>query len=426
MNPAEQTQATQVGQRLAADFRPLYEALPPSARSGLGLARYLGIDRGTSTRFVGVFAKPIDPMDVLRQFPGPRGLRQLLDAMRERDFPRAALVAAGSTVERFERLLQDFGGSQTKLVERITATRASNIADDPEAYERLLMERRRGLYESAAEAHGQQADLLVYAHAFQPTAGQTELMDHAILRTAFGYRARPDSPPYAIRSYGRNDGPGTLPTGNPGDLAYHGIDEEPAEVDGVPGVTIFREFTSDPVPLVSPRGIGRQGVLLVDAEQANNAKGIDLAIGQHMLGNWRLPIYDTPPRHDVSIFLAIPCRRLVFETYLHRSMARQCVPTMTLYRTTPGVFADPLSRWYDQLPYPPTLQILSCTQTIPSSRYYPRQPELVSKFFQQLRWPLSEFVGYRVEVEYPYWTGFYCMMFDYAQQKELEKQDGGQ
>jgi hypothetical protein len=59
------------------------------------------------------------------------------------------------------------------------------------------------------------------------------------------------------------------------------------------------------------------------------------------------------------------------------------------------------------------LQLLgSDAQTLPS-RLYPRHGEMVATLFERLGWGMSEYVGYRCEVEYPFWAGFYCMTFDY-------------
>jgi hypothetical protein len=412
LTPDQVAEATQVGQRLVEEFRPLFDRLPQHAHSGLGLARYLGIDRGTSTRFVGVFAKPMDGLGVLEQFPGVRGLRQILEAMSKKNGARGTLAAATAAVDRFERLIHDLGGSQTKLAERIAALRSSTLPDSPEAHERALLERRRQLFEASSAALGSRMDLWTVCQVYRPTPGSATQMDQAMLRGTFGYRARRDAPAYALRSFGRNDGP--VPDSKespPGERAYQAL--EGTEVEGVPQATVFREFSSDPPPLVTNRGQGREAVALIDAERSSEERGLDLAVAHVLLGNWRVPMLDTPPTHDVSVYVGTPCARMVFDVFLHRSMARQCVPSMNLYRTTPAIFSDPSAHWYDKLPYPPALQIYLPDPRSLASRLHGRHPELLGAFFARLGWPMEEFVGYRVEVEYPYWCGFYSMMFDY-------------
>lgn len=415
LTPDQVAEATQVGQRLLAEFRPLFEKLPQHARSGLGLARHLGVDRGTSTRFVGAFAKPVDGLGVLGTFPGVRGLRQILEALAKKQNSKAALAAATAAVDRFERLIHDLGGSQTKVTERLAALRTSALADTPEAHEQALLERRRLLFEASSGALGSRMDVWSVCQVYRPTpgsAGNGTQMDQAMLRGTFGYRARRDAPPYALRSFGRNDGPVSSPQdGLPGDREYQAL--EGTEVAGVPQATVFREFSSDPPPIVTNRGKGKEAVALIDAERLSEERGLDLAVAHVLLGNWRLPHLDTPPTHDVSVYVGTPCARMVFDVFLHRSMAQRCVPSMNLYRTTPAIFSDPSAHWYDKLPYAPALQIYLPEERTLATRLYRRQPELIHAFFKRLGWAMEEFVGYRIEVEYPYWCGFYSMMFDY-------------
>ncbi len=412
LTPDQVAEATQVGQRLLAEFRPLFEKLPQGARSGLGLARHLGVDRGTSTRFVGAFAKPVDGLGVLEQFPGVRGLRQILEALAKKHASRASLAAATAAVDRFERLIHELGGSQTKMMERLAVLRTSALADNPETHERALLDRRRLLFEASSGALGSRMDLWTVCQVYRPTPGSTTQMDQAMLRGTFGYRARRDAPAYALRSFGRNDGPVSAPQdGLPGERAYQAL--EGTEVEGVPQATVFREFSSDPPPIVTNRGKGREAVALIDAERSSEERGLDLAVAHVLLGNWRLPQLDTPPTHDVSVYVGTPCARMVFDVFLHRSMAQRCVPSMNLYRTTPAIFSDPSAHWYDKLPYPPALQIYLPEERSLGTRLHRRHSELLRAFFARLGWSMEEFVGYRIEVEYPYWCGFYSMMFDY-------------
>lgn len=404
----ELAQASQVGERLQGELRGIFERLPPQARSGLGLARFGGIDRGTATRFVAVCGKMGEGLDVLRQSPGVRGLRQILEALGKRGIPRAELAGASAAVERFERLIAEHGGSQAKLCERVAASRARGTPRDPAAHERVLLARRRNLFEAASEAIGQRMDLNVTCHAFRPSPGKAGFMDQAMLRGAFGYRARKDAPTYAIRSYGRNDGAGA----EVGDRAYHALEQRGA--GDVPEETVFRGFSTDPLPLVTARGVGQESLVVVDAERVDEHVGLDVVLGRALLENWRLPALDNPPTHDISTHVSVPCARMVFDVFLHRSMARQCVPTMRLYRTTPGLFHDLAGHWPDLLPHAPSLQIMGPSAHPAGSRMYGRHGELLGEFFERVKWLPEEFVGYRVEVEHPMWCGFYCIMFDYG------------
>lgn len=413
MSAEDLAEAVSVGNRLAAEFRSLFVKLPPTARSGLGLARLLSIDRGTATRLVAICAHEVEGVEVLLRAPGVRGLRQVLSAMQTNGSSRTSLATASAAVDRFERLVQEFGGSRSKLIERLTAARARSVEHDPAAHERLMLEHRKRLFEASAGTIGQRMDLWLICHVFRPTPGSPDLMDHAMLRGAFGYRARRDAPAYAMRSFGRNDGNAQVSGDGPkpGDRAYHALTTGP---DGaIDERSLFRDFSTDPHPLVTSRGDGREALVVVDPERCREDQGVDFVVAQASMGNWRHPRLDDPPRHDVSTHIGVPCRRVVFDVFLHRSMARQSLASPRLYRTTPGVFHDLDAHWPDRLPYPPPLQLMA-EQSPVGSKFYPRHAALLSAFFERMVWPPSDFVGYRLEVEYPLWSGLYCVMFDYA------------
>jgi hypothetical protein len=66
------------------------------------------------------------------------------------------------------------------------------------------------------------------------------------------------------------------------------------------------------------------------------------------------------------------------------------------------------------LPYPPTIQLLGAEPRIAGSMFYPRHAEALAAYFSRVGWNMADFVGYRVEIEYPIWSGYYCNVFDYS------------
>lgn len=407
--------ATNVARRLRAELLILFNALPTSARTGVGLARHLGIDRGTGTRFANVCRKPIAELEVLRQLPGIKGLEQVLDAMAARSYDRAAIDAARVAVAQFESFIQDHGGSQTRLSEKIAAVEAGLDSEDEDAAERRRIEHRRTLFEGAVATLGQRALLRTNIMVFRPTPGSDRKMDQAMLRGIFGYQARPDAPPYVLRTFGRNDDvAGELI----GQVAYTTLDGK--EARGLTGGTVLEEFTSKPVPLVTARGGGRESLLTIDPDRSASGTPQDIVIAHEMIGEWLQPIHDTPPTHEVSSFLRSPSAALILDVFLHRSMAARCLPALKVYQSSPGLFEALSDHWYDQLPHPPRLQLLGADPQNLPSRLHPRHAEITRTFFDRLDWNLADFVGYRCEVEYPLWSGFYCIIFDYAAARDDE------
>ena len=332
--------------------------------------------------------------------------------MAKRGLAKANIAAATSAVDRVERLLHELGGSQTRLASRIAATREHADSASPHRQEQLLRDRRAALFHASAEILGQSMDTWLVAHIFRPSPNKDGLMDQGMLRGVFGYRARRDAPAFALRSFGKNDASVALQGQAPGAKPYQPLD---ARATGeVPEDTVFREFSTDPLPLVTARGTGKDTLVVVDSEHVSETRGVDFVLGHALLDAWGLPALDNPPTHEVSTFISVPCARLVFDTFLHRSMARQCVPRPRLYRTTPGVFNDRSQHWHDMLPYAPTLQLLGAEPRIAGSPFYPRHAELLAAYFERVGWNMADFVGYRIELEYPLWSGYYTNVFDYS------------
>lgn len=405
--------AAKVAQRLRGELLVLFNLLPPPARTGVGLARHLGIDRGTGTRVANVCRKPLPELEILRHLPGIKGLEQVLDAMAAHNYDRASIDAARVAVGQFERLIHDHGGSQTRLSEKIAAAETGLNAEDEDAAERRRIEHRRTLFEGAVATLGQRSLLRTNVMVFRPTPGSDNKMDQAMLRGIFGYQARPDAPPYVLRTFGKNDDVVGTPIG---EVAYTTLDGK--EARGLMGGTVLEDFTSKPIPLVTARGSGRESLLTIDPDRSASGTPQDIAIAHEMIGEWLLPVYDNPPTHEVSSYIRGPSAALILDVFLHRSMAARCLPSLKVYQSSPGIFDSLSDHWYDQLPHPPRLQLLgSDPQNLPS-RLHPRHADLTRTFFERLKWNLGEFVGYRCEVEYPLWSGFYCIIFDYGAARE--------
>lgn len=405
--------ATRVAQRLRAEMRALYELVPTQARTGTGFARLLGVDRGTATRFVNVCRKSIDDVRILHEVPGIKGLHQVIQAMSNHGYDPSALDLCRVAIDQFERLIHEFGGSQTKLQRRLLDATRDGQHDQGDSASELAHQRRAKLFESAAEAVGQRMELRTATQVFRPTPGVPGKMDQAMLRGTFGYRCRSEAPPYTLRSYGRNDLKDTQFDGEPGDRAYGSLEGIPAL--GVASGIVLEDYSSDPVPLVTMRGSGKEALIVVDPERGAMDEGVDITIANLLEANWGLPINDDPPTHEISTFVKSPAARMIFDVFLHSSMAGQCLPSMKVYLTSPGIFHNRAEYWTDELPFPPKLELLGLGggKNL-GSHLFLRHEDMTRYFFNKLGWDIEEYVGYRCEVEYPLWCGFYCMIFDYS------------
>ncbi len=411
MTHAELESVSVVSRRIKVELKRLFDQLPGHARTGTGLARYLSLDRGTCTRFVNVCRKPLTELEVLKQLPGVKGLEQVFDALESSGLSASDIDLARVASDQYERLIQEFGGSQTKLSERIDETARVARLSDRDAVAQETIERRRALFEAAAGAIGHRVRARIATQIFRPTPGQPGRMDQCMVRGTFGLQSRPGAMPYGLQTFGTNTQAPTVDEKDPdGEHAFTSPEGKAAL--GLSGDTVLREFSSDPVPLVTMSGGGKFSVTSVDPEKADGS--CDIVMAHALLGHWGLPQYDDPPEHEISAAIKHPAERLLFDVFLHRSMASVSIPSVKVFLTSPGLFNNLSAHWYDQLPDTPPLELLNSDAANLPTHVYDRYPELIQTVFDRLEWQMSDFVGFRFEVQYPYWSGYYSMVFDYS------------
>jgi hypothetical protein len=110
---------------------------------------------------------------------------------------------------------------------------------------------------------------------------------------------------------------------------------------------------------------------------------------------------------------SFPTRRLVFEVFLHRDIARRCIPGIQVHLWQPDQRAG-MSRWSTQFPGGPRLEVLSAGPAAAATAAYPRHADLLGDVLGQVGWDAHDFVGYRCDTTYPVWRAAYVMLFDFT------------
>lgn len=396
----------------------MFKRLPAQARTAAGLSKLLEIDRGTSTRLVQSLSAETVDVGVLKLMPGVMGLRLVASALSKFGIGKTALANLQSGIDQFEEFLQTSAGSQRKLNDRIEATVATKVTDEQEQA-KLQIERRRRAFEAMSQALGQRCDVMATCMVMRPTPGKENLTDHATMRYVGGYRARPDAPVLAFRSIitaGTEED--TKRLDRAGSKPFHGLERDEYEVAGA---TVLSEFTTDPVPLVAVKhvvGPGQHSLIVVDSKRTDEERGLDFATVQFVEANRPLPWSEPPPDFNATAYIPMPCARLIFDMYMERSMVARCVPSVAAYRTSPYIGRSPHEKWTDRLPHALSLQLINGDRQSLQSPFMPRMNEFVNASFDRMGWNINDFVCHRLEVEYPYWCGYYNMYFDFSDSVE--------
>jgi hypothetical protein len=399
LTASEWSRCARVGARLQSELRELCLSVPDRARTTRGLAEYLSVGRNICQRVTAAVKIAGTPVQVLVQMPGMPGLLIFVAGFRERGGDESLARAMGAALDDFKELVADLGGSRARLLARIEITSPTEFSS-PDA--QLAMRRQR--FEADVALHESESAGRVVVDAYRPLPGDPESFEHAYLGGDVGVRDRPGGVPFLISHVIRSN-----------------ADEPPRvfSLDGVPlsadpAGQVLEKFTSRPVPKLTTKGTELEGFYFIDHEKSGNGP-LDLFIGR--LASPAAPHPRTAPPHLLTrnIVLRVPTRYLIFDTYMHASMAAESVPSLGAHVRSPAS-GDVVAawRWFDRLPSSPQLQSLGRGIEQASCALYPRSSELTAHLFDRLGWAADEFVGFRCLVEYPIAGVEYAISFDFS------------
>lgn len=376
--------------------------MPEDRTSASAMARALDVDRTTCQRLVYLANRPYPGFGLIERLPGVRGLRQLVAAARQSGCVDAdTLDALNAAVDRYDGALARLGGSQSALQRRLAATSGADPAAPAAEGDRRHLARRQ-LFEAAAELTGRFSETWVAVYAYLPAAdGRVSV---ARVHGLAGHRARPEAVPLTFHNFTSRDGDAA----HPGEPAFQALISDEAAGDAPSGV--LPEFSSDPLPLVSARQPGQYLVQAIDSDPEGGTDTVDVAFGTRSL----MPHpATTPPRiEEVWAMINFPARRMVFDVYLHRDLARACIPSLDAHLWRPD-FADHVGdRWQTRFARAPRLELLGNGQDR-TDNPWPRHAELTDFLFRQMDLNPDRMVGFRCLEDYPAWRTGYCMSFDF-------------
>jgi hypothetical protein len=411
----DRERADRVARRLHGELRGLIRRLPEPDRGASALARILGVDRTTCQRVVSAVEKPFPGPVVLSQVPGVRGLQQFIDGMRTIEHDASAVDSAEAAVESFAELIQDLGGSQTRLVKRLASVGVVEKPGGPLEEAASEADIRRRLFDCGVQLCGQYSQVSIATFVFRPTPGAPTRIDMAQLRGFIGHRMRPDAMPFSVQWWVDPDDADR----DPREEGFRTLDRTP--IRGRSQGVLLEEFSSHPAPAVTSRGPSDQRVMLIDPASAARHEKFDVVTAGLLEGAQVHPAHDAPPMHEVWMLGRFPTRTLIFDVLLHRSMARACIPGVGRYVISPALNESMERRWLDRFPGGPRLQILEPGITGLAHRAYPRYPEAMGVLFDRIGWDPGDYITHRCEVDFPQWGAGYCMSFDYAREEPEEK-----
>lgn len=392
--------------RLHEAIRSFLNACPEEAQNASGLARFLGIDRTTCQRAVFATGSHYDGPQIIERLPGVRGLRAMIGAARSKDTINPDPVQRlESAVEQFAQLIDRLGGSVAELLRRIEST--PQLAEG--TGERLGARER--LFQASAELTGRCSECWVAVYAYHPHRDDPDVLHIDRVNGLSGHVARPDAVPLTFHSFTtarRKDETPATPHGQFSALV--------PEADPASPATVLREFSSSPLPVVSARQPNEFMVQAIDADPDTIGQPVDLMFGTR--GTIEHPATQKPPIEEAWALVNFPTRSLIFDIYLHRDLARGCIPSLDAHLWRPDFAQHVGDRWQTRFSEAPKLQLLGSGLANAASPHYARHADLTAYLFDQIDQSASQFIGYRCEVVYPMWRTGYCVGLDFGSPSE--------
>lgn len=394
-SPGELSRATRVAGGMHAAWRAWLGSLPADWRSASGLSRGLGVDRTTCQRLVHAVRGGFDGPVLFSKVPGIPGLRSLLEAGEGR-VPEGVHLAAAEALAAFASIIDDLGGSQSRLIRRLDASNADSgpgfaPGEEDEA-------ERRQLFEASSRVTGRCSDLWLAVYLFQADASR-ERMRASRVYGLLGHRATPDAVPLVIQNFGL------------GPLRETGGEGAGPRTFDPRAAGLVESFSTDTSVLARDARGGGLLAQRIDTEGGGIAEPIDLMFSA--AGDNPHPRLSDPAVANLWAMIHFPARAMLLDAYMPASEARQSLPSASAHLWGQDMDLGTRPGWTTRFPSNPKLEILGRGLEGAHSTLHRRHRELTRMAFEKAGADPDDFVGYRVAVPYPIWRAAYCLSFDF-------------
>lgn len=386
---------------LRSECRAFLGSLPVEAQTASGLARLLGVERTTCQRLVSAVTPPYPGIDLATQLPGTQGLLLLVDAAIEHRVAKDVVATFRPAIVAYDQTVRRLGGSRSRLVRRVRASLGdtqTHQGDRPT----LDASPRELLFDAASALTGRHSDLWLATHIFTPSADDRSLLIQTRAHGLVGHRATPDAVPLTFHIFGD-------------DLSN--TDEKPQAgrfrpLDPRRRDALLTQFSTDPPPVVHSKTPGECVVQTID-HTVEEAAPIDLLFG--MQGATTHPNGREHSLEEVWALVNFPVRRMLLDVFMHRDLARVCIPALDNHLWRPDFASQIGERWQTRFASHPRLEVLSPGLGNARFEAYPRYNELLETLFASANLDPKDYVGHRCDVSFPLWRTGYRMSFDFSE-----------
>lgn len=394
MSPDQLAHLDRVLRRLHESMREFLQAWPVADRTPLRLSQRLEIDRTTCQRLTSLAKGGYPGVSILDSLPGPRAFRNVVNAAENVDgrLSRAKLDRLRSAVDGLDEAIQQFGGSMTQMKRRVAsasvdAPRPGGSAVDADLAD---LDARASIVRAATHLTGRHTQSVSSVGLYDRVDVAADMLRHVRVSLNHGVVAKPHAMPLVLETFdGRDEKDSSRWQRSPRlvekltSAAWRSVDLEPSRGFASRAMEITRSDTPQDVCVYTEFPVPN-------------------------------PMVSDDPTEESWYILYYPVASLVFDIYLHESIARQCLMSLDVHLWQTSFANAPHGRWQTRLPYaPPIIQLGRGLARAGSSRAQ-RHREATEEMFELAKVNPEQYIGFRCEEQFPIWRAGYRFELDFG------------
>lgn len=386
---AERLRVDRALRRLHEAMRDYWSSWPVDRRGPSELSRALGVDRTTCQRVSALARDAYSLASMLDAMPGPRALRSVIEASRGTGgiggmVDARVLDAFRAAVDAFDEVLLECGPSVSALKRRMSSASHGG----PEASHDI--DPQESLFLSAQAICGRSIRTISSIGLYDGKGVGDGELRHIRISSYHGIVARADAVPMVLEAFdGVKEG------------AADPWQRKPALLGG---------FTSAECRAVDLREGGGFA-----------SRALEIPRGESPIDVSYFTAFPVPhpttlerPIEESWFIMYSPAAALVFDLYLHESVARRCLVSMDVHLWQTSFADSPHGKWHTRLARRPVVVQLGRGVGSASSPQHPGHGDLTGELFRRAEADASEYIGYRCIEPFPIWRAGYRYELDFG------------
>lgn len=373
-------------QELRRAIIELYAAIDADAEAPQDVARRFGLNRNLTWKLSRVITAD-DPFAALNHLPGNQGITLALQAIEKAGAPKSAITQVERALEEFQRVVEAHADDRAHLE---LTLEASGLLAREAGFETG----RELAYRGNSAIWGVQAKTRLAFVVLGPNAHDEDLTDVAQVGGIIGTRRLRPQTEWRLFHIQQHDDSGAAL-----DQLFRPEPLEPNDSDGIPG--LLKGFSSPTAPHINIHRHSSGVQFMLPPGPVGKSGIFDAFIGFAVR---KLPRYRNPenPSGSVAALISLPCERVIADLLIHRKLIPSSGISARLFGFPHGGLDTPDAQTVrNELPMTERIVQLAGSPPAVATSHVPRYGQLVNHVMRQMAWNPSEFVGYRIMLNYP-------------------------